>query len=168
VSEGRHTGAWILGAVAAAAAIGLAVWRLDAPAPMPPEAPAAQAAPEPIATPTTPEATPELPLEPSAASYRIAERGRIAISSATFEPGVPVALDLDLPDDVRGVDARPVRIAAVDGRLLRTTASLLAEPGSGVRLELEPDWLLPGRYLIEVTTAEKVHFPTRRYVLEVR
>ena len=168
MSEGRHTGAWIVGAIAAAAAIGLAVWRLDTPAPMPPELPAAQAAPEPSATPTAPEATPELPLEASAASYRIAERGRIAISSATFEPGVPVALDLDLPDEVRGADARPVRIAAVDGRQLRTTASLLAEPGSGVRLELEPDWLVPGRYLIEVTTAEKVHFPMRRYVLEVR
>ena len=40
--------------------------------------------------------------------------------------------------------------------------------GALVDSGLDPEWLQPGRYLIEIRTAEKIHFPLRRYVLEVR
>ncbi len=36
------------------------------------------------------------------------------------------------------------------------------------RFELQADWLSPGRYIIEMKTTERTHFPLRRYVLEVR
>jgi hypothetical protein len=163
VSEGRGSGPWIVGALAAALAIGVAVWRLDAPAPEPPAATVAEARPEPA--PQAPAPGPELPLQPAAESYRIAERGRIAISSETLTPGVPVVFDLDLREEARGGGVRPVRLVGVDGRAMDATSS----PGAGgVRLEVDPEWLLPGRYMIEVRTAEKTHFPAQRYVLEVR
>ena len=167
LSEARNTGPWIVGVLVAGIAIGFGVWRLSpapaeiaVPAPGAPvaEVPAAEASPAPA----------ELPLEPVSESYAIPIRGRIAISASSFAPDVPVALDLELPDAIRGSDTRPVRVAAVDGRQMRTTASVRSGAGSGIRLELAPGWLVPGRYLIEVTTDEKTHFPMRRYVLEVR
>ena len=55
----------------------------------------------------------------------------------------------------------------MDGRRIETHAAPIAGSGNGLRLELDPEWLTPGRYMIEVRTVEKSHFPLRRYVLEV-
>ena len=80
-----------------------------------------------------------------------------------------MALALDLPDEARGDgEPRPVRIAAVDGRALDTTASITPGAGNGVRLEIDSNWLRRGSYMISVTTSEPSHFQFRRYVLEIR
>jgi hypothetical protein len=61
-----------------------------------------------------------------------------------------------------------VVIVSLDGRRIETTAAPEAGSGSGLRLELEAEWLRPGSYMIEVTTAEKIPLHLRRYVLEVQ
>jgi hypothetical protein len=35
-------------------------------------------------------------------------------------------------------------------------------------LELDPSWLLPGSYFVELQTTERSAFPVRRYAIEVR
>ena len=111
------------------------------------------------------------PLEPSAAAapaFRIPESGRISIEAASLPAGEVLTLVLGLGDDARGSEPLPVRVVSVDGRRIETTAAPVAGSGNGLRLELEPEWLRPGRYMIEVTTAEKIPLHLRRYVLEVR
>ena len=73
-----------------------------------------------------------------------------------------------LTDEARGSEPLSVRVVSLDGRRIETTAAPAAGSGSGLRLELEPEWLRPGRYMIEVTTAEKIPLHLRRYVLEVQ
>jgi len=100
-------------------------------------------------------------------ALRIAEGGRISIDAASLRDVEVLALRLALADEARGSEPLSVRVVSLDGRRIETTAAPAAGSGSGLRLELEPEWLRPGRYLIEVTTAERTHFPLRRYVIEV-
>ena len=57
------------------------------------------------------------------------------------------------------------RVVAGDGRVLETAAAVTE---GGAAVALQPEWLSPGRYLVELRTREKSHFPLRRYVLSVR
>ncbi len=108
------------------------------------------------------------PSGPPAPALRIAESGRISIEAASLPAGQVLTLVLGLGDEARGSEPLPVRVVSLDGRRIETTAAPAAGSGSGLRLELEPEWLRPGRYMIEVTTAEKIPLHLRRYVLEVR
>ena len=108
------------------------------------------------------------PSGPPPSALRIAESQRISIDLASLRDGEVLALGLALADEARGSEPLPVRVVSLDGRRIETTAAPAAGSGSGLRLELEPEWLRPGRYMIEVTTAEKIPLHLRRYVLEVR
>ncbi len=108
------------------------------------------------------------PSGPLAPTLRIAEGGRISIDAASLRDGKVLVLGLALADEARGSEPLSVRVVSVDGRRVETTAAPAAGSGSGLRLELEPEWLRPGRYMIEVTTAEKIPLHLRRYVLEVQ
>jgi hypothetical protein len=126
------------------------------------------------ATPPDPAAAPGAAAEADAGAaiapaHRIAEGGRLSVSAADLPGAGSFDLALDLPDVARGSQPRPVRIVSQDAsRVLELEAAPLAGPGSGVSLAIDPGWLVPDTYLIEVTTAEPTHFPLRRYVLEVR
>jgi hypothetical protein len=158
------------GLIALAIASGVLGWWL---APRPPAAPGAgslASAALPL-VPANPAATAGGAAPGSAAgpAHRIGEGGRLSIDAAELPREGAFALALDLPDAARGSEPRPVRIVSGDGtRQLELLAAPLAGPGSGVALHLDPAWLIPDRYLIEVTTAEATHFPLRRYVLELR
>ena len=54
------------------------------------------------------------------------------------------------------------------GRALDLLAAVEVDGRMSARLEVEPGWLLPGSYLVELRTTERSHFPLRRYPLEVR
>ncbi len=108
------------------------------------------------------------PSGPPAPALRIAESGRISIDAASLRDGEVLALELALADEARGSEPLSVRVVSLDGRRIETTAAPAAGSGSGLRLELESEWLRPGRYMIEVTTAEKIPLHLRRYVLEIR
>ena len=104
---------------------------------------------------------------PAAPAEHIAEGGRLSIDATSLRDGEVLALGLGLADEARGEEPLAVRIVSVDGRRLETTAAPADGIESGLRLEIDPEWLTPGRYMIEVRTAEKTHFPVRRYVLEI-
>ena len=98
---------------------------------------------------------------------RIAEGGRLSIDPDSLPEGEVLALELAMPDEARGVEPLAVKITSIDGRQIEAIGVPAAGSGTGLRFEIDPTWLKPGRYLIEVRTVEKVHFPLRRYVLEV-
>lgn len=156
-------------AAIAAAAVALAIVRtLFTESDPPVVEPAAERPPAPAPIPPAPPATVPAASGP-AAVHRIDEGGRLLLDAAQLpRAGERLALDLPLPDEARGDGTRPARIVAVDGTSIETQATALPGSGSGMRLELDPQWLLPGRYLIEVRTAEVSPLPLRRYVLEVR
>jgi hypothetical protein len=113
------------------------------------------------------EPEPAGPGRPAPPAQRIADGGRLSIDALSLRDGEVLALGLGLSDEARGEELLAVRLVSVDGRRIETTAAPASGSGSGVRLEIDPEWLTPGRYLVEVSTAEKSHFPIRRYVLEV-
>ncbi len=163
VAERRSGDRWL---IVAFAAIGVAigVWIAIALEHHAPDAGGGAA----VAPSDTPGAPSDEPPGPPAPALRIAESGRISIDAASLREGEVLALGLGLSDEARGSEPLPVRVVSLDGRRIETSAAPAAGSGSGLRLELEPAWLAPGRYMIEVTTAEKIPLHLRRYVLEVR
>ena len=107
-------------------------------------------------------------LDHPAPDYRIAESGRLALEATSLPEGGVLALGLALAEEAGGVEPLAVRVVSVDGRVLDTTAVRTDAAGGDVQLEIDADWLQPGNYMIQIKTAEKVAFPLRRYVLEVR
>jgi hypothetical protein len=173
-------GARIAGGVLVLAAVALGWWLARGDAPAPPSDSAGPPMPaEPLAA-AAPPASAEQPPDAAVAAttaeplaiapaHRIAEGGRLSLPVSDLPHNGSFALALDLPDAARGSNARPVRIVSEDGsRTLELDAAPLAGSETGVALLIDPSWLTPDRYLIEVTTAETTHFPLRRYVLEVR
>lgn len=98
----------------------------------------------------------------------IASGGTLLLEAASFRADEPLVLHLLLPEPPDGEDPHAVRVLALDGRQLETRAPVLGGDRRGVALELDPAWLEPGRYIVELETTEKTHFPLRRYVVEVR
>jgi hypothetical protein len=92
----------------------------------------------------------------------------LTLEHAALPTEGPLALDLELPDEFRGSSERTVKIISTDGRRFDTSASPLPGAGSGVRMEIDPSFLTPGRYMIEIDTVGKHPLQIRRYVLELR
>ncbi len=114
-----------------------------------------------------PEPEPE-PEAVKAPAVVIEDKGRLKVVLASLQEGEVAAVGLAMPDDARG-DA-PLETRVIDAtreRVIDLEAIPISGEGAGVRLEIDPEWLEPGQYLIQVRTAEKSHFPVRRYVLEV-
>lgn len=156
-----------------AAVVGLVValaaswwWTREEPAP-PPRAPVA-AAEHPAPAPTAPApARPAIPLAEPGAPLVVEPSGRIAIAHDALPSDGPLVVHLRLGEPSADDRPRPVRIAAADGRVQELQGALDADRGAAL-LELDPAWLTPGVYLVEVKTTERSHIPLRRYVLEVR
>lgn len=110
-----------------------------------------------------PDAVGSLPV----ADVRIAAGGRQALDLAAFsgEPMVRIALEIE--DPARGEGLRSARVVSVDGRRLDTVVTPLPGAGTGVELGVDREFLLPGRYLIEVDTVAQSPLRLQRFVLEV-
>ena len=91
----------------------------------------------------------------------------LEISVSSLPAGEPVFLSLGLPTSPAG--SLPVRVLATDGRILETTGVVSEDDSTRVSVEIEAGWLdSPGRYIVELKTKERTHFPLRRYAIEVR
>lgn len=112
-----------------------------------------------------------VPAEPRpdrATSQHIAENGRLSLSLAELPVGESLPLNLRMPDEARSEGTRPVRVVDVERqRMLETTGAVVSGADTGLQIEIDPDWLRPGLYMIEVDTAEKRPLALRRYVLEL-
>ena len=81
----------------------------------------------------------------------------------------PLVLNLLLPAALPSADALPARIISMDGSgELKLPDALVAADRDRVRVQIESGWLSPGRYRIEIETAERSELALRRYPLEVR
>jgi hypothetical protein len=164
MSESKSGGTrWVVG-LALVATIAVGSWLVLGGSPDGPDGPAAATAPAAAPAPPTPAAAPltEIP------ELRIAANGRLALDEAALPEQGPLTLALELTDEARGSGERQVRVISANGRRIDTTASPLSGAGSGVRLELDPAFLSPGRYMIEIDTVDNHPLRIRRYVLEVR
>jgi len=97
----------------------------------------------------------------------IASGETIEIDSKSLEAGTPVVVRLDLGVPSATGEPRPVHLLGPNG-IVRRGVAALGEGRASARYEIDPAWLEPGRYVIEVETTEPSHFPLRRYALEVR
>jgi hypothetical protein len=107
---------------------------------------------------------------PAPADYHVEEGGRLSLDAASLPEGGAVTFALALDPKALGGGEAPlstVIVSADDGRRLELRATPVAGPQGGARLTLDPAWLEPGLYMIQVRTAEKTPLPLRRYVLEV-
>ena len=95
------------------------------------------------------------------------DKGRLSVTREALRDGAVLALGLELPDEARGAGPRPVKLVDVTGRVLEIAGEPVDGAGTGLRLEIPPEWLEPGRYMIQVQTAEPRPLALRRYVLEV-
>lgn len=108
------------------------------------------------------------PDEPAPATdYSIDEGGRLSLDASSLPDGESLTFGLALAAEARGDEPLPaVVVSAEDGRRLELLAIPVAESESGLRLEVDADWLKPGRYMVQIKTTEKI-LPLRRYVIEV-
>jgi len=150
---------WIAIALGAALLAAVLVARIDTdePAPSrdaPAEPPSADASPaEPAPAPD-----PAVPL-PTGAT--------LVVERAMLRPGEPLQLDLELPDVAGGIDVLSARMLSEASEETPLEVRV-AEARTSVQVSIDAAALPPGRYLIEIKTSERTHFPLRRYVLEIR
>ena len=104
---------------------------------------------------------------PPAPAHAVASGETLTLSAAALErePAVTIGLDLGVPS-ADGAP-RPARVIAPDGRLLEQQAPVEASERRTASLTLDSEWLRPGRYIVEVKTTERSHFPLRRYAVVV-
>jgi hypothetical protein len=158
------------GAIAVAVAVGLRVFW----SPVSPDNASSGAAEESLPRaavasdpPTPPEAAPEPP-DPDLEGLVLRSGATLEIARASLSSDEPVIVNLLLPEPSRTSEPLAVRVLAFDGRTLETRGALHEADRRSARFELQADWLSPGRYIIEMKTTERTHFPLRRYALEVR
>ena len=80
----------------------------------------------------------------------------------------PVPVSLRFPEPTPADELR-VTVLSTDGRgMLDLTATIEPRDRRSARVELDPGWLRPGRYIVQLHTREQTVFQLRRYVLEIR
>lgn len=98
----------------------------------------------------------------------VQSKGRTRVTLEQLREGGTLVLGLAMPDDARGeggVSGTIVSVEREESRPLEGTP--IAGADTGVRVQIDPDWMQPGLYMIQVKTHDGSHLPIRRYVLEV-
>ena len=144
--------------VLAGALAAFALWatRQEQPAPPVPEPPPA------AVIPPAPVEIPPLPEQP-----RIESGATLWIDSRKLDRSKPLTVELVLSEPSRTDEPLAVRFL-VDNGAPHVGTGLLSTDRTSARFEIDPAWLEPGRYVVEVKTTEQSHFPLRRYAIEVR
>ncbi len=160
-------------AVVALLALAAAYWNMSQdsaePASDGPEA-QAERTPTPVAEPMATAAEPAIPAGGKAAApkVRIEENGQLTTTTDALREGDVLVLGLALPDDARGFAGLPVKVVDPRGRVIEVEGMPVRGSNGGLRLEIDPEWLQPGRYMIQLKTVEKKPLALRRYVLEIQ
>ena len=163
----------LVAAVVAILALSLAYFLTGSPPTDEPESgttrmPGAPAAPPAEGTPSeAPAGAAARPGQAAAPRIRIEESGRLSTTRDALREGDALVLGLALSDVARGEAPIDVKVVDVRGRRLDVRGVPVEGTDAGLRLEIDPDWLEPSRYLIELETIEKKPLALRRYVLEI-
>ncbi len=103
--------------------------------------------------------SPDRPLAPSRT---------LELSRADFPSDGPVRVTLGLAEPSANAEPRPVRLVSQpDHRILQLAGALEADRRAAT-IEVDPGYLQPGTYLVEMKTTERGVFPLRRYFIIVR
>ena len=119
------------------------------------------------ADPHSAEASPAEPAAGSGPAVPLATGATLVVERALLRPGEPLQLDLELPDVAGGIDVLSARMLSEASEETALEVRV-ADAGTSVQVSIDAAALPPGRYLIEIKTSERTHFPLRRYVLEIR
>jgi len=96
------------------------------------------------------------------------EPGRkLRVAGANLTAGESLELGLSLPVRHEGEEPLWARIVAQGRDPYETEGVLAGGDGTFARLDVPPEWLVPGTYLIELKVREQTPLPLRRYVLEI-
>jgi predicted phage tail protein len=91
----------------------------------------------------------------------------LVVSRESLASGRPLVVQLQLSEPEASGAQLEGRIVT-EGRTHDLSATVAGEAADLAQVEIEADWLTPGRYVIEIHTSERSHFPLRRYAIEVR
>jgi hypothetical protein len=139
--------------VAIAATLALAFAACDRADPPPaPAAPTDRPAPFTVTS-------PDRPLPPA---------GTLELTRGKFPADGPVRVSLGLREASADAEPRPVRMFSETDQHGLQTNGTLDETRTVVTIELDPTWLLPGTYFVEVVTTDRNPFPVQRYAIVVR
>jgi hypothetical protein len=134
----------------------------DTPAPAAsPAIPAPEASVPAFAPPPPPPAAP-------ATSHSVAPSGKLELERAAFPTSGPVRVSLELPEMSADAEPRPVRLVSQPDHRILELPGALDSGRTAATIEVDPNYLQPGTYLVEMQTTERSHFPLRRYVIVVR
>jgi hypothetical protein len=92
----------------------------------------------------------------------------LAIASDSLPVGGAVALNLEVSEPSAIREPFTGRILSEGRAPLALSAASLAADRRAASVEIDADWLSPGRYIVEVHTTERTHFPLRRYAFEIQ
>jgi hypothetical protein len=90
------------------------------------------------------------------------------IETGTLPVGRPLVVELVLVEPSAHAEPLPAQLRDTTGRAFALLAAVELGERMSARIEIEPSWLRPGSYLVELRTTERSHFPIRRYPIAVR
>ena len=158
---------WILGGALAIAAMLtiLVAWRPDPE----PEVPVPPSEIVEVQAEKSTEARTELSIDDLELDVPILEAGsEVGVLLEELPRDRPARFAVFIPVPSTDSEPRPVRLIASDSRTLKVWAPMVGAERMHATFEVHPGWLEPGRYIVEVKTTERTHFPLRRYVFNVR
>jgi hypothetical protein len=112
---------------------------------------------------------PEVPTTSAGGEFHVHYRDspRLEMRVDALPERGPVIAAIELPAESRAEAEQRVRVVAMDGRRLDLLATPLPESAGGIRIEIDPGFLKPGVYMIEVETADLHPLAFRRFFLEL-
>lgn len=105
--------------------------------------------------------------EPAAPGLLAVSGQTLSFSADELRAGEPLVVSLRLPEPLSDDAPLPGRVLGEDGRVLELAGRVRQGDRRTASVEIDPAWLAPGRYIVELETSEHSHFPVRRFVLEV-
>ena len=107
------------------------------------------------------------PVTETSAEHPLAPTGTLELARANFRDA-PVRIWLGLAEPSADAEPRLVRMFSYADQRGTELQGKLDATRKAAAIEIDPAWLTPGTYLVEITTTERGPFPIRRYKLVVR
>lgn len=94
--------------------------------------------------------------------------GQITLDRRDFPGSHPIRVSLALAEPSADANPVPAQVFSMADRRKLEMGARLDEARTIASIEIEPDWLQPGTYLVQLRTTERTVLPLRRYVIVVR
>jgi hypothetical protein len=108
------------------------------------------------------------PVTETSSEHPLLPAGTLELARAKFPSDRPVRIWLGLAEPSTDSQPRPVRMFSYTDQRGAQLQGQLDATRTAAAIELDPAWLVPGTYFVEIQTTERGPFPIRRYKLVVR